>query len=313
MRKTHILAALLVLTLVIAGAAVQAQGNLDPLAEPTFGSTDLGFGFLPDPFEIELASGGFVDASEAVSESCWGYIASVPDFRINWSGEGGDLRIFFVGDGDTTLIINDPSGGWHCNDDFDDMNPLVGFENSAAGQYDIWVGSFEVDTNVFGTLYVTELPLSPTDIAGTSGDSEGALDFFAEPNFGSMSLGIGFTPDPFGVEVLSGGGVDVFSALSEADCSGYATRSPDYSLEWTDDGGDLLRILVVAEGDTTLIVNDPYGDWFCNDDTSGFDPMVEFVNPESGRYDIWIGSFEINTVVPGMLYITELAMTPDDF
>lgn len=41
--------------------------------------------------------------------------------------------------------------------------------------------------------------------------------------------------------------------------------------------------------------------------------MVEFTNPDSGRYDIWIGSFEIDTVVPGTLYITESPLTPDDF
>ena len=308
-QRSLLQATLLVAALGIACATAQAQEALDPLADPTFGSAALDAGFGPDPFEIELIGGGFVDASEAVDASCSGFVGSEPDFRLDWSGAGRDLRIFFVGAGDTTLVVNDPSGAWHCNDDFEDANPLIEFPASPAGQYRIWVGSFAGNENPFGRLFATELPLSPAEFAA----EVRSLDVAAAPNFGGVTLGVGFTPDPFGIEVLSGGGVDVFADLDEMGCSGFVTEAPDFSLTWTDDGGSLLRILVVAEGDTTLIVHDPLGDWSCNDDFSGIDPLVEFVNPESGRYAIWIGSFDGATVIPGILYITERAMGPDDF
>ncbi|MGD1996701.1 MAG: hypothetical protein PVH62_08005, partial [Anaerolineae bacterium] len=68
----------------------------------------------------------------------------------------------------------------------------------------------------------------------------------------------------------------------------------------------------VADGgeDTTLVINDPNGSWRCNDDYSGLDPMVEFPNPFTGQYDIWVGSYSSGDYVNGTLYITELDYHP---
>jgi hypothetical protein len=172
------------------------------------------------------------------------------------------------------------------------------------------VGPWETFTLIRFTAPGVARPF--TDNVSAS-DSVAGLDFSAPPNFGSVQLAPGFTPDPHAVEILSGGVVDVFGTLAEDGCAGYATQAPDFSLEWTADGGSLLRILVVAEDDTTLIVNDPFGGWSCNDDTDSFNPMVEFQNPTSGRYDIWIGSYESTAFVEGTLYITELPIGPGDF
>ena len=71
----------------------------------------------------------------------------------------------------------------------------------------------------------------------------------------------------------------------------------------------LPRFEVVADAadDTTLIINAPDGSWYCNDDAPGtIDPMFDFTNPESGLYDVWVGSYEQDTTVEGVLYVTEL-------
>ena len=136
-----------------------------------------------------------------------------------------------------------------------------------------------------------------------SGDE---LDYTLASNFGSTDLTSGFTPDPFSVEMVSGGPVDV-SYLGAA-CRGYATAASDYDVTYTAGGQDLLRFYFIADTeDTTLVVNAPDGSWHCNDDAPGtIDPMIDFADPESGRYDIWVGSYEEGTENSGTLYVTEL-------
>lgn len=127
-------------------------------SSPNYGSVTLASGFSPDPYPIGMTSGGGVNASY-LGGSCVGFATSAPDFRLQYSaGSFPLLRIYFVGSGDTTLIINNPGGGWHCIDDsFGTLHPSLDFNNPASGQYDIWVGSYSADAYVSGTLYITEL------------------------------------------------------------------------------------------------------------------------------------------------------------
>jgi serine protease Do len=86
--------------------------------------------------------------------------------RLNWSGTSQQLRIFFEATttgGDTTLIVNDPTGAWHCNDDAsgNTLNPLVVLTQPRAGQYDIWVGSYSMGEGITGTLYISETNRAP--------------------------------------------------------------------------------------------------------------------------------------------------------
>lgn len=132
------------------------------------------------------------------------------------------------------------------------------------------------------------------------------LDPQLASNFGSTDLEAGFTPDPFSEDLVSGGPVDV-SYLGD-ECRGFATAASDYDVTYESGAADLLRFYFVADtADTTLIVNAPDGSWHCNDDAPGtIDPMIDFSNPESGRYDIWVGSFEEGSENAGTLYVTEL-------
>jgi serine protease Do len=127
-------------------------------------------------------------------------------------------------------------------------------------------------------------------------------------------LGSGFTPDPHEVPIVSGGSVDVAALNLGTDCTGYAASSPDYRLEWSG-GGSRLRFYfdpVVAGEDATLIINDAEGNWICNDDFSGLNPVVDIANPTEGQYDIWVGSFTSDDFLDGVLVITELDLLPED-
>ncbi|PJF27896.1 MAG: hypothetical protein CUN53_02330 [Phototrophicales bacterium] len=137
------------------------------------------------------------------------------------------------------------------------------------------------------------------------------LDFNLTPNFGGTSLQAGFTPDPMIVEIISGGDLDVSTFGYGAECRGFATRQPDYSVRWAGTSAG-LRFFFLSQGDTVLIINAPNGAWFCNDDSySTLNPTLDFLNPAEGRYDIWVASYNAGENIRGSLYITERgAVTP---
>ena len=137
----------------VAGPAAAQDWSLDP----TFGSVDLTSGFLPDPNVTQVTSSGSIDASTAIGSGCIGMIANAPDFRLNYTSGSFPLQIRVESDSDTTLVINAPDASWHCNDDYQGLNPAVTFTNPQSGQYDIWVGSYRGDYAP-ASLIITEVP-----------------------------------------------------------------------------------------------------------------------------------------------------------
>ena len=108
-------------------------------------------GFRPDPVDYPLQAGGYLIAGNVV-DNCAGFVAEAPDVRITYeAGSQYPLRVFVEGRADTTLLINQPDGQWLCNDDRveGDLNPEIFFAQPMAGQYDIWVGTYE-DPDVLG-------------------------------------------------------------------------------------------------------------------------------------------------------------------
>ncbi len=270
----------------------------DPSLPPIHGTVSLDAGFVPDPHVVGVASGGFADAS-GVGAGCFGWASEAPDLRLQYGVAGSYLRIGFTADAgaDALLVVNDPLGGWFCNDDFSGLDPAVEFFGPAAGQYDIWVASFTEGTIVTGTVTITEISQAapPPTVPDPS----------LPPIHGTVSLSAGFVPDPNLVGVASGGSADA-SGLGVG-CSGFVSEAPDLRLQYGVAGG-YLRIGFTADAgaDALLVVNDPLGGWFCNDDFSGLDPAVEFFGPAAGQYDIWVASFTQGTILTGSVAITEI-------
>lgn len=135
------------------------------------------------------------------------------------------------------------------------------------------------------------------------------LDYTLDPNYGVYDLAAGFEPDPFTLDVIAGGDIDTSTLNLGDQCVGRATAQPDVRLNWSG-SSQLLRIFFQAanaNGDTALLVNDPQGNWYCNDDSGSgnLNPVVDLENPVEGQYDIWIASGGADT--EGTLEITEQA------
>jgi protease YdgD len=135
--------------------------------EPAFGSETVSAGFEPDPFYLELQSGGEVDLSSCTDANgptgFSGYVAEAPDFDFTYENAGGSTLSFTAvsKDGkDLVLLINDPDQNWHFSDDEGFAHgPLITITNAPAGLYDIWVGTYssgEISSENDAILLITE-------------------------------------------------------------------------------------------------------------------------------------------------------------
>ena len=132
-----------------------------------------------------------------------------------------------------------------------------------------------------------------------------AQEINGRPNYGTVNLRSGFTPDPQVTAVQSGGSLD--ASTIDSSCAGYITAAPDVRVVYS--AGSLPLIISVASGsDTTLIVNGPDGRWYCDDDggVNGLNPSVRFNHPASGRYEIWVGTYGRAALQDARLNISEL-------
>lgn len=132
-----------------------------------------------------------------------------------------------------------------------------------------------------------------------------AQDYSEPPAFGSVTLQAGFSPDPHIRNLTAGGPIRAETRFSG--CRGSIASAPDYSVYYT--AGSLPLIFTVdSDSDTTLVINGPDARWYCDDDgaQSPLNPMVRFNNPQSGRYDIWVGTYSSGAGVPATLFVSEL-------
>lgn len=153
---------------------------------------------------------------------------------------------------------------------------------------------------IVGVALISAALMSAPSAQNTAGD----------PNFGTVSLSSGFQPDPTTISVISGGSIDSSNLLKgSTSCNGYISNAPDVRLNFSAGSGSLpLIISANASEDTTLIVNAPDGNWYCNDDGgNGLNPSVRFNNPQSGRYEVWIGTYGANSNYSAVLHISELS------
>jgi len=138
----------------------------------------------------------------------------------------------------------------------------------------------------------------------TSNSAE-AQSYSNNPSFGTYQLYAGFAPDPYGVNITAGGTLAAES-LGGSQCVGTIANSPDVRLIYSA-GSYPLSIWVESAYDTTLVINDPYGNWWCNDDgiQGTYHPLMWWDSPPSGQYDIWVGNFDRGRGLPATIYFSE--------
>lgn len=279
------------------GVSLAQKGGAKPdfTLDPNYGSVQLDTGFTPDPWTKSILAGGSIAASAAQS-GCEGKVSAAPDLQLNFTAGDLDLTIKALASEDTTLLVNTPSGRWYCDDDSGgDLDPMVTISDPQSGRYDIWLGTYN-DSMVQSTLQISEL-------GGSDTSAGGGPDISLEPNYGTANLRGGFTPDPWIKSILAGGSSPASAAKSG--CEGSVSAAPDIQI-FFEPGDSDLTFRVRAEEDTTLLINTPNGRFYCDDDSGGdLDPKVTITNPQSGRYDIWVGTYN-GSMVQSTLEVSEM-------
>ncbi|MBX9616133.1 MAG: peptidase S1 [Brevundimonas sp.] len=140
MKSLYLSVGVLAMALAASSASAQQQVNLRA-------------GFLPDPHEVSVYSGGSNNASN-LGGRCTGMISDTPDVVVNFNSSGGRLAFQVVSRGDTSLVINGPDGRYYCDDDTNGLNPVLDWSNAPSGQYDVWIGA--VGDAASATLQISE-------------------------------------------------------------------------------------------------------------------------------------------------------------
>lgn len=131
-----------------------------------------------------------------------------------------------------------------------------------------------------------------------------------QANYGYVTMGPGFQPDPVRVNVVSGGAYNARQMGLPSGCVGWVTRTPDYIIRFTGQT-NMLRFYVLGNTDTTLVINSSDGQWHCNDDSYGnTNPTVTIPGASAGQYDVWVGSYRQGERATAVLNITEMDLRP---
>lgn len=129
-------------------------------------------------------------------------------------------------------------------------------------------------------------------------------DVPSEPSaYVSVDFQQGFVLDPFLVSVNGGGEVD--SSTLDANCVGWINDKPVVSVNWQGQV-DQATVFFFSDHDSTLTIEQPDGSYLCNDDAgeSVLDASITMTNPMTGTYQIFVGTYGEQQLIPGLLVIT---------
>lgn len=145
--------------------AAASHPNWEPA--PLYTTVEVGVGFDNDPRTVTIEAGGEKSA-EGVGPNCGGHINwEKPDVDVNYATDkepgsvaGNEKLSFYVkAETDTTLVVFTPDRKWVCADDTSEanLNPAITFDRPLAGNYNIWVGTFDEGGTKPATLYISEM------------------------------------------------------------------------------------------------------------------------------------------------------------
>ena len=103
----------------------------DPTAEPYFGEMTLNIAYELDPYTMAVRGGGITNLRICglEGEGLTGYdgdglISVRPDVVLHVQGGFRRFAITTEIEDDTLLVVHDPEGGWHFNDNGRGQHPL---------------------------------------------------------------------------------------------------------------------------------------------------------------------------------------------
>jgi len=317
------LAALLLAFVGGGNAATAAQGT----PETAFITINPEAGFPLDPFIISLQAGGAVDASTLAKE-CTGFVTQKPTVTVDYKGKSDLLKVFFFSDGDPTLLIQTPDGKFLCNDNTNTalLDPTLTLTRPSQGRYNLWLGSalardlipgflvFTGQGNVSaGGLALQELVKRPAqrEVLPLSNRVVAAATRMAEAQ-ASVKSAEKLAPGggPLTAQLTADGDLPAPElATGEGLCGGLIKVAPSYAFEWSGEA-KALGVMFEGDGDATVIVRTPDGEFKCADDAAGFanlNPLVAVANPAAGTYLVWVGRVDPAKPVAGTLTVASTA------
>ncbi|MCB1406017.1 MAG: hypothetical protein KDK01_07070 [Rhodobacteraceae bacterium] len=222
-----------------------------------------------------------------------GYVATRPDFDLNFSGNGmgRDLEFRVNAQCDTVLLINDARGQWHFDDDGGDgLNARLRLPSAPEGDYDIWVGTYGSST-CQATLTLETFgggggggAVSPQAQCPDPGQNGRMLSFDGQGLYSAQRF-----------DVIAGGNIDL-GLCQTVPGNGHIVEGPDFTLNLTGNPQQYdLEFRIEGSCDPVLLVNDPNGQWHFNDDDGGLNSRLRLDRAAPGLYDIWVGTFGAST------------------
>ncbi len=130
-------------------------------ASPLFENLVLSPNLKLSPQVLKGISGGTEETQkksgkpQSETGPCLGFIDTAPDHKVTLNTGFNYLKLRVLSPGDTILLVKGPGGSW-CSDDVKDRNPEISGQ-WLAGTYEIWVGSYEVNTSYPYLLELTEV------------------------------------------------------------------------------------------------------------------------------------------------------------
>lgn len=108
---------------------------------PLYGVVDLSSSPPPDGVHLTLLAGGYEDATQ-LGGACEGFVASNPDYRLNWTEAIGPISLRTQSDAPTMMVVYGPDQEWICRSAAEgESGPRFELTTAPFGSYRIWVGT----------------------------------------------------------------------------------------------------------------------------------------------------------------------------
>jgi len=171
-----------------------------------------------------------------------------------------------------------------------------------------------LSVRIFGTIAIGLVSLTTSAEAQTVPETVPSEPEITRINdiflFQDLTLTAAFTPDPQYLRGIAGGaeaaantaGID---RTPTGRCIGMINTLPNHRI-YLQDFFASLRLRVLSEGDTTIVIRGPGGTW-CNDDYDGKNAGIagQWL---AGTYEIWVGSYAAETFSPYELEFSEVIL-----
>lgn len=241
-----------------------------------------------------------VEPAASVAATCAGYVDfEAADVTLTLEAQQPTLSLYAESATDTVIMVLDPAGTWHCDDDSEGVNPAVTLSPARPGAYQVLVGAYSQDAAGSYQLWAgSGAPRWSQGVPGTA-----VLGYEAPPAAGRLLLGEGGNADGERLVLsLAAAGGDAQEVRS--DCRGFIEMARPDALLTLAREEPMVTLYAVSGQDTTLVVRGPDGVIHCNDDYEELNPGILLYGAQPGDYAIWVGAYHQGEAVRATLGVT---------